>query len=197
MKICVLLLACITLFADIPKLRIYQETDPDHLLVKTSSPDEIAFLLHLIDVRFEQWKANKELPQELNEAAVIEAYQADVDRLVQENGYKSVDVVRMYPDKPGKEAFRAKFLNEHTHSEDEVRFFVEGSGLFYLHAQGRVYMLLCEKNDLISIPARYTHWFDMGPEPFFTAIRFFIEPAGWVADFTGDPIAQRFPKFGE
>jgi 1,2-dihydroxy-3-keto-5-methylthiopentene dioxygenase len=33
----------------------------------------------------------------------------------------------------------------------------------------------------------------MGAEPHFTAIRFFDNPQGWVAQFTGDPIAQSFP----
>ncbi len=35
----------------------------------------------------------------------------------------------------------------------------------------------------------------MGPSPHFTAIRLFTTPAGWVAKFTGDPIANRFPAF--
>ena len=40
---------------------------------------------------------------------------------------------------------RQKFLNEHTHADFEVRFFVDGSGLFYLHVGDRVYLVLCEK----------------------------------------------------
>jgi len=43
------------------------------------------------------------------------------------------------------------------------------------------------------VPAGTKHWFDMGSAPQFTAIRFFDNPAGWVAEFTGDPIADRFP----
>ncbi|RZM07821.1 MAG: hypothetical protein EOP67_72695, partial [Sphingomonas sp.] len=38
------------------------------------------------------------------------------------------------------------------------------------------------------------HWFDMGPAPRFTAIRLFAEPDGWVARFTGDPIARGSPR---
>ena len=90
-------------------------------------------------------------------------------------------------------AFRKKFLDEHVHSEDEVRFFVRGQGLFVIHANGRVYSVLCEKDDLISVPANTRHWFDMGPNPSFTAIRLFNNPEGWVANFTGDEIASRDP----
>lgn len=194
------ILACIIsfgAFADVPKLRVYRENNPQVLLIQTSDCSEIAAILKTIDVRFEQWKANKELPQEFNEAQIIEAYREDVDRLIRENGYKSVDVLRMYPTKPQKEALRAKFLNEHVHTEDEVRFFVEGTGAFYLHVEDLVYIVVCEKDDLISIPPLYRHWFDMGSEPFFTAIRFFIEPSGWIADFTGSSISQSFPKYGD
>ncbi|HSO84145.1 MAG TPA: cupin, partial [Thiocapsa sp.] len=80
-------------------------------------------------------------------------------------------------------------------TEFEVRFFVEGSGLFYLHTNGRVYAVICEQGDLISVPDSTTHWFDMGPRPHFTAIRFFTNPEGWVANFTGSDIASRFPRF--
>ena len=67
--------------------------------------------------------------------------------------------------------------------------------MFYLHVDSKVYMMQCGRNDLISVPAGTRHWFDMGPEPNFTAIRMFTRPDGWVAQFTGDPIAARFPAF--
>jgi len=34
----------------------------------------------------------------------------------------------------------------------------------------------------------------MGPNPNFTAIRLFNNPEGWVANFTGSDIAQRFNR---
>jgi 1,2-dihydroxy-3-keto-5-methylthiopentene dioxygenase len=34
----------------------------------------------------------------------------------------------------------------------------------------------------------------MGAAPRFTVIRLFVNPDGWVASFTGDPIAARFPR---
>src|SRR3546814_1057824 len=115
----------------------------------------------------------------------MEAYRADIDRLVAERGFKSVDVVSIAPDNPKREEMRAKFLDEHFHKEDEVRFFVAGSGLFTLHVGDRVYEIECVKDDLIAVPDGTTHWFDMGPEPSFVAIRFFTEPDGWVGHFTG------------
>ena len=90
---------------------------------------------------------------------------------------------------------RRKFLDEHFHKEDEVRFFVAGSGLFTLHVEGRVYEVRCESGDLIGVPDSTLHWFDMGEAPNFVAIRFFTEPDGWVGHFTGSDWAQRFPRY--
>jgi 1,2-dihydroxy-3-keto-5-methylthiopentene dioxygenase len=154
----------------------------------------MARALSEVGVRFEQWKATKVLGEGDDERAVLEAYQGDIERLKAEGGYKSVDVVRMRPDHPDKAAMRAKFLSEHTHSEDEVRFFVEGSGLFTLHIGGGVYAVTCERGDLISVPAGTKHWFDMGDHPRFAAIRLFLDPSGWVAKYTGDAIADTFPR---
>ncbi|HZE15615.1 MAG TPA: cupin, partial [Mycobacterium sp.] len=41
------------------------------------------------------------------------------------------------------------------------------------------------------------HWFDMGARPDFVAIRFFEEQDGWIGDFTGDPIGERFPTLDQ
>jgi 1,2-dihydroxy-3-keto-5-methylthiopentene dioxygenase len=108
-------------------------------------------------------------------------------------GAGSADVIKLTPDHPQAGALRAKFLSEHTHTEDEVRFFVHGAGNFILHLNGRVYDAHCTQGDLISVPSGIRHWFDAGPEPFFTALRVFTDTSGWVAHFTGDTISERFP----
>ena len=72
---------------------------------------------------------NRRRPQLASHEAVISAYRNDIDRLVLEKGFKTVDVVSIAPDHPDREAMRKKFLDEHFHKEDEVRFFVAGSGL--------------------------------------------------------------------
>jgi 1,2-dihydroxy-3-keto-5-methylthiopentene dioxygenase len=153
--------------------------------------------LNTLGVKFERWIANSELPAEADEESVLAAYADSIDRLKQQYGFQSVDVVKLNPDHPEKDAFRQKFLSEHTHDDFEVRFFVEGRGLFYLHIEDEVYAVLCEQGDLISVPANTTHWFDMGETPEFTCIRLFTTPDGWVADFTGSDIAKSFPTFDE
>jgi 1,2-dihydroxy-3-keto-5-methylthiopentene dioxygenase len=178
------------------RLTIYADNDATRPLLDTTDGEQIAAALQPIHVRFERWTASRQLPPDIDDAAVMEAYRSDIERLKRDCGYESVDVLRCLPDNPKRAELRLKFLDEHTHDDDEVRFFVEGAGVFYLHAAGKVHMTLCERGDLLSVPAGTRHWFDMGPAPHFTAIRFFITPAGWVARFTGEPIARNFPFYG-
>ena len=177
------------------RLRIFSESDPSHVELVSSQHAQIAAELGRIGVRFEQWEASQPVAPGAPSEDVLAAYRADIDRLVAENGFQSVDVVSIAPDHPQREVMRSKFLEEHFHKEDEVRFFVAGSGLFTLHVDDKVYEILCEQGDLISVPDGTTHWFDMGPEPYFVAIRFFTQPDGWVGHFTGNDIAQRFPRY--
>lgn len=177
------------------RLTIYREDAPGRIERDTADGRDIAALLGEIGVSFERWRTQEPLASDADDAAVMRAYAGDIERLKALGGYRSVDVIRLARGNPAASDMRTKFLSEHTHSDDEVRFFVEGAGQFYLHVNGRVYVTLCEAGDLISVPAGTRHWFDMGPDPYFTAIRLFISPDGWVADFTGDRIADAFPKY--
>lgn len=176
------------------RLRIFSETDSAAPLKSVASHAEIARELGQVGVRFEQWEAAQPLAPGASQDEVIAAYQADIERLKRAGGYQAVDVISLNPDHPERAALRQKFLSEHTHSEDEVRFFVAGSGLFTLHIGDRVYEVLCEQGDLIGVPDNTRHWFDMSEAPYFIAIRLFTNKEGWVANFTGSDIAQQFPR---
>jgi len=177
------------------RLRIFPDQQPDLPEFDSYDPAAIAAALDKIGVTFERWQATQPIQPGAAQDEVIAAYRQDIDRLVTERGFKTVDVVSIAPDNPKREEMRAKFLDEHFHKEDEVRFFVAGSGLFTLHVDGKVYEIECVKDDLIAVPDGTLHWFDMGPEPHFVAIRFFTEPDGWVGHFTGNDIAQKFPRY--
>jgi len=179
------------------RLRIFANDAPDAPLLSSRDGDEIARELARIGVTFERWQASAPVEPGASQEEVLAAYRADVDRLVAEHGFNTVDVISIAPDHPDRHELRRKFLDEHYHKEDEVRFFVAGSGLFTLHVDGKVYEVECVQGGLISVPDGTTHWFDMGPQPSFVAIRFFKEPDGWVGHFTGSDIAQRFPRYGE
>ena len=176
-------------------LRVYDDTTAAKQ-VDTTDRAEIVRILGAAGVRFERWEASVPLSREADQDAILAAYAADVERLKRENGYTTADVLRLVRGSVADvNPIRNKFLEEHTHSEDEVRFFVEGSAAFYLRIAGKVYQAICVAGDLIGVPAGTTHWFDMGPDPEFTAIRMFENTEGWTPVYTGDPIATRFPKY--
>ncbi len=141
----------------------------------------IASVFGNLGERFERWEAGQVRADDTDQDAAMAAYRADV--------------VALGPEHPQKAEMRQKSLAEHTHADFEARFFVDGRGLFYLHIDDRVYLVLCEKGDLISVPSDTTPWLDMGTSPDFKCIRFFTMPGGWVADFTGSDVATRLPDF--
>lgn len=175
-------------------LKIFDDGQPEQSLQEFENQTEIAQALEAKGVRFEQWQASAELVAGASQEQVLAAYKQDIQRLISEDGYQTVDVISLSSDHPDKAALREKFLSEHRHSEDEVRFFVGGEGLFSLHINDKVYEVLCQQGDLISVPANTAHWFDMGPNPNFIAIRLFNNPEGWVANYTGSDIAQNFSR---
>lgn len=158
---------------------------------------DIQSRLSVLGVKFERWTANSEFAADADQDTVLAAYSDSIARLKQQYNFQSVDVISLNPGHPDKAAFRQKFLAEHTHADFEVRFFIEGRGLFFLHAEAKVYAVLCEQGDLISVPANTPHWFDMGENPQFKCIRLFTTPDGWVADFTGSAIAESFPTLDQ
>jgi 1,2-dihydroxy-3-keto-5-methylthiopentene dioxygenase len=162
------------------------------LELRTEDAAEIAAALAAVGVRFERWP-RAALPEGASADAVLAAYKPRLDAFMGETGAGTADVIKLDPSHPQKDAMRAKFLSEHTHTEDEVRFFHEGAGNFVLHLNGRVYDAHCTAGDLISVPAHTTHWFDAGTEPSFTVLRVFTDTTGWTPHYTGSDMAERFP----
>jgi 1,2-dihydroxy-3-keto-5-methylthiopentene dioxygenase len=181
-------------------LTVYTDDDAPEQVLETEEFEEIAVALKEIDVAFERWEVAEEFAGGGDQEAILERYREQIARVVEAEGYVLVDVTQLHrTDDAGweelKTTARQKFLSEHTHDDDEVRFFVGGSGIFYLHVDGKVFAVLCEAGDLLSVPANTTHWFDMGTDPDFTSVRFFHDEEGWVGNFTGNPLAQRIPSY--
>lgn len=177
-------------------LVVFPEEEPRRRLRDTEEAVTIARELSAWGVSFERWATADD------SADPLLAYAPQVERL-RAAGFGTIDVVRVAPDAADAswaekaQTMREKFRDEHTHAQDEVRFFASGSGVFYLRLGQHVYCIGCCAGDLLSVPAGTRHWFDMGARPRFVAIRFFRSADGWVGDFSGDTIARRFPSFDD
>ncbi|MGE3318483.1 MAG: acireductone dioxygenase [Candidatus Berkiella sp.] len=178
-------------------LTIFHDSCPEAPLFTSDNPTVISKTLKEAGILFEQWPTQPSIGVHSSFDEILVAYDSEIQRIVKIGGYQSWDVVALNPDNPNKAILRQKFLDEHTHGEDEVRFFVSGQGLFTLHIKDKVYNVLCQRGDFISVPAKIPHWFDMGTEPHFIAIRLFNNPDGWVATYTGSDIANSFPRLEE
>jgi 1,2-dihydroxy-3-keto-5-methylthiopentene dioxygenase len=163
------------------RLTIYRDDAPDSPVLKTEDAAAMAEALGAIGVRFERWDSPVTLSPDDDAETILAAYRPYLDTLMGASGSGSADVIKLTPEHPQAAPLRAKFINEHSHTEDEVRFFVHGSGNFILHLNGRIYDAHCAAGDLISV------------RPFFTALRIFTDTSGWVPHFTGDDISTRFP----
>jgi 1,2-dihydroxy-3-keto-5-methylthiopentene dioxygenase len=176
------------------RLTVYRDDAPEQPILLTEDAVAIARELKAIEVRFERWESPVALSPDDSAETILAAYRPYLDALMGATGAGSADVIKLTPDNPAAPAMRAKFLSEHIHTEDEVRFFVHGAGNFVMHVDGKIWDAHCVQGDLISVPANTKHWFDAGDRPFFTALRVFTDASGWVPEYTGDKISERFPS---
>lgn len=125
-------------------------------------------------------------------AAVLSALDHHFQRLKAEAGYQSQDLVVLHPQLPGLAELEKKFAAAHSHADDEVRYIIEGEGVFgFAFPDGRQVEVTVQAGDYINVPAGTDHWFRLTPAKRVKAVRYFTSRDGWVADYTGT--ALRFP----
>jgi enolase-phosphatase E1 len=95
--------------------------------------EPVASFLAAQGIDYERWVPSHVIDAGAPAAEVLEAYAAEIDRLKARGGYVTADVIDVRPDTPGLDAMLAKFSREHWHDEDEVRFILEGNGVFHVH----------------------------------------------------------------
>jgi 1,2-dihydroxy-3-keto-5-methylthiopentene dioxygenase len=150
-----------------------------------TDPDAVTEFLARAGIDYERWEPSHPVAPDAPPAEILAAYSAEIERLKQRSGYVAADVIDVRPSTPGLEAMLAKFNREHWHDEDEVRFIIQGRGLFHVHPrEGRVFAIEVEAGDLIRVPRGTWHWFDLCQERSIRAIRLFQDPAGWTPHYT-------------
>lgn len=161
------------------------------------NPSEIKKFFTSRGIFFDQWHCHVEFEETTTQEDILKAYSTDLEPFMKNGGYLTADVISLNALTENYQAIRNKFLSEHTHTEDEIRFFVDGKGLFWFNLENEpVFNLLCERGDLISVPAGTKHWFDAGElNPFVKAIRIFIDTSGWVPHYTESRMEQKFSDF--
>ena len=158
----------------------------------TDAADVRAFLAQR-GIDFEQWVPDRPIAADAPAEDVLAAYGQAVTVLKARGGYVTADVIDVKPDTPNLDAMLAKFSREHWHDEDEVRFIIEGRGIFHMHpAAGPVFAIEVEAGDLIRVPRGTHHWFDLCADRRIRAIRLFQDPSGWTPHYTNSGVDQGF-----
>ncbi|MBK9313013.1 MAG: cupin domain-containing protein [Acidobacteria bacterium] len=146
---------------------------------------EITQFLENAGIDYEIWSPAHQVEANAPADQILAAYAGEIDRLKASGGYVTADVIDVSPATPGLDEMLAKFNREHTHDDDEVRFIIEGRGVFHIHPEnGNVFSIEVAAGDLIRVPSHTKHWFNLCSERRIRAIRLFKDPAGWTPRYT-------------
>ena len=156
-------------------------------------PGAVTAFLAKHGIEYEQWSTERAVGPDEPADAVLSAYAREIDTLKARGGYRTADVIDVKPETPNLDVMLAKFSREHWHDEDEVRFIIEGRGLFHVHPPGGdVFAIEVEAGDLIRVPRGTHHWFDLCGDRRIRAIRLFQDQAGWTPHYTDTGIDKGF-----
>ena len=138
-----------------------------------------------------QWLDTPESPIDARELAKVGvlhermavdpvAYQPSLDALKGERGYVEQDIVELSPTTPELDTICAKFSAEHLHTDDEVRYVLEGEGIFDIRsADDRWMRVQVEPGDVLVVPRGRYHRFFLTDACRIRCVRLFQDPAGW------------------
>lgn len=112
------------------------------------------------------------------------SYTAPIGVLKAERGYIEQDVVELSPATPGLDAICAKFVDEHAHDDDEVRFVLRGEGIFDIRSRDDRFMrVMVERGDLIVVPKDRHHRFMLTETQEIQCVRLFRDSSGWTPHY--------------
>jgi 1,2-dihydroxy-3-keto-5-methylthiopentene dioxygenase len=163
-------------------------------MARVSIPDErieltefgaVKEFLATIGIGYERWDTSHDLSASVAAEQILQTYAAEIETLKESGGYRTADVIDVKPDTPNLQVMLDKFNREHWHDEDEVRFIIEGHGVFHINPRtGPVVAIEVGKGDLLRVPAGTYHWFDLCGDRRIRAIRLFQDQSGWTPRYS-------------
>ena len=158
-----------------------------------SAVEAVSAFLAAHGIDYERWTPEHPVPPDAPPDVILSAYAREIAALKARGGSVTADVIDVKPETPNIDVMLAKFNREHWQDEDEVRFIIEGRGLFHVHPpDGRVFAIEVEAGDLIRVPRGTHHWFDLCAERRIRAIRLFQDASGWTPHYTESGVDKGF-----
>jgi 1,2-dihydroxy-3-keto-5-methylthiopentene dioxygenase len=150
---------------------------------------EIKSFLAENGLAYDTWPLEDRVDPAAPAETILAAYAEEIDDLKRRGGFVTADVVDVYPDTPNLETMLNKFNKEHTHTEDEVRFILQGRGVFHINPVSKpVFGIEVWAGDMISVPMGTRHWFDLCTDKRIRAIRLFQDTSGWTPHYLEDGV---------
>jgi 1,2-dihydroxy-3-keto-5-methylthiopentene dioxygenase len=158
-----------------------------------SGREAVTDYLGRIGIEYNVWEPSHPLSSGASQEEILDVYSVEIEKLKVAGGYVTADVINVSPQTPNLDAMLAKFSREHWHDEDEVRFIVQGRGLFHVNPKtSPVVGIEVEPGDLIRVPRGTFHWFDLCSDRQIRCIRLFQDPAGWTPWYTDSGVDKNF-----
>jgi 1,2-dihydroxy-3-keto-5-methylthiopentene dioxygenase len=153
--------------------------------------NEINAFLAKLGVTLKKWDLNFSKTQDLltkpslsdeQKSTLLVSYDHYFEELKMNLGYQDRDLIVLNPQTPNLEDLTNKFIKPHTHDDDEVRFIVDGEGIFGFESDdGKVQAeLLMEAGEFINVPKMTKHWFYLTSKKRIKAVRYFSNREGWT-----------------
>ncbi|TVP71039.1 MAG: cupin domain-containing protein [Leptolyngbya sp. LCM1.Bin17] len=163
--------------------------------------DLAAIATHLdpLNIQLHRWPVgdDADLQALLTQASLTDSQKETVlvaldhyfQQLQVEQGYQNRDLIVLNPQVPNLEAMLAKFDKVHTHADDEIRYIIDGEGVFgFVLPDDSQVELTVEAEEYINVPAGTEHWFVLTNTRRIKAVRYFAGTDGWVPEYTDRPI---------
>jgi len=99
-----------------------------------------------------------------------------------QRGYTYSDIVTVHPDHlPNYEEKIKHFFAEHIHTDDEIRYFLEGSGYFDVRGHNDEWIRIhCKPTDIITLPTGIYHRYAPDENHYAKVMRLFIGDPVWT-----------------
>ena len=122
--------------------------------------------------------------------SVLQSIEHRFNELKSSQNYTTRDLIVLNDSIPGLDEMLAKFCKIHYHTDDEVRFILDGKGYFgFVDKNEEQFMVEITAGDYINVPANAEHWFILGDDKRIKAVRYFIDSSGWTPEYTGRQLA--------
>ncbi len=157
----------------------------------------IAAELAPLNIGLNHWSTGPEIQGLLDQKALTDDEKEQVlvgldryfEQLKADLGYTSRDLIVLHSEVPNLDVMLAKFDKVHTHADDEVRYIVDGEGIFgFVRPDGSQVELTVQPEEYINVPAGTEHWFCLTPSRRVKAVRYFAGTDGWTPEYTSTAI---------